>query len=652
MLSRRTNKKSIVVYFLIFITLLSTKTVYAAESNKSEKLAIEFTEEEKAYIEEKPLITIAMDTSWTPYCFFNEETKKVDGILPNILNHIADELGMQVEYVACDTYRDAIQMVHSGKTMMVSGIADVEVVAAKTELLLSDPYIDINYCMATKGKLAQLYDENQAYKVAVCKNSYSTDMMKEMMPSYEFIEYNNNNECMEAVSNSEADIALVAVYSAEYYSSHHEYSDLTVALINDFGWKLSFGLNKNIDPIFVSILNKGIALETENDTNDAIYSGLVDAISVRRSFKDWFYEQPVFASCIVASFVALILLVIFMIIMHKQKSDKLKWKKKKMNELQKALDDANQANKVKNQFYSQMSHDMRTPMNGILGIAQLSMKESSVDSLLDGMRKVEESGQYLLGLINDTLDYQKIDTGKLKIDPEIVYIKTLLSNIVDMVGETAEKNGVQLMIQNEDIELDSYARVDTMRVRQIFVNLLSNAIKFTPKGGSIVFTYKCLKREEKNSYMLFTIQDSGIGMSEDFLTNGIFKPFSQEKNELTSKFAGSGLGLSIVKSLVELMNGKIEVTSTLGIGTTFSVFLNIERVNKAEAEKYMQSQHKDQSDHMEKLKNKKILLAEDHPLNMEIAKRLLERMKCDVTTAENGKIAVQKFSTSDESILI
>lgn len=314
--------------------------------------------------------------------------------------------------------------------------------------------------------------------------------------------------------------------------------------------------------------------------------------------------------------------------------------------LHEALRDAEQANSAKTEFFSRMSHDMRTPMNGILGLAELSEQERDVDILIQNMRRIKESGQYLLSLINDTLDFQRIESGKMVLEPQVVGCREIMQSIVDMVTSTARAKRLELKHINRNIDMDSYIRIDPVRMKQIFINLLSNAIKFTPEGGTISVEYECMERIGMISRNRIYIHDTGIGMSKDFLEHGIFKPFSQEYNGVTSQYAGTGLGLSIARSLVELMGGTISVESEQGIGTTFIVIMDFERVDPAAAVQTSDKQKQQQTAVAEQLCGKRILLAEDHPLNAEITRKLLERAGCYVVWAKDGKECVELFASS------
>lgn len=300
---------------------------------------------------------------------------------------------------------------------------------------------------------------------------------------------------------------------------------------------------------------------------------------------------------------------------------------------------------AKAEFYSRMSHDMRTPMNGILGITELAHEDKDIETLKADIAKIEQSGKYMLNLINDTLDYQRLDSGKTKLNPDVIYARDLLNNAMAMLKITADSKGVELSLDCDAVDMDWYIKVDEMCLKQIFINVISNAIKFTPDGGRVNFKIERLGIDGLICHEKMTISDTGIGMSRSFLENELFKPFSQEKNDITMNNAGSGLGLSIVKSLVELMNGRIEVESEIGSGTQFNIYLDIERVDKKDAEAHNRKDAARLKSDID-LSGKRVLLCEDHPLNAEIVKRLLQRVKAEAEWAKNGEEGVGMFKNS------
>lgn len=269
------------------------------------------------------------------------------------------------------------------------------------------------YSAVTKQPTNHLYEEGKSYRVAVCTGSYATMAMKEKMPSYEFVDYKSNEECMNAVLTDEVDLALVATHSVDYYMGKHQYAELHTVMIDDFSWGLCIGVNQQCDPMLIQILNKGIASITANDMSQATTAGLVSASSNTKSIEDVIYSHPIIAIVFVSFIVALMLIILFLAIVRSRS-------RKQNKRLEEALTSAENANKFKSEFVSRISHDMRTPMNGILGLAELSKDEAQVDVLKQNMRKVGETGEYLLGLINDTLDFQKMESGKMTLENQVV----------------------------------------------------------------------------------------------------------------------------------------------------------------------------------------------------------------------------------------
>lgn len=316
--------------------------------------------------------------------------------------------------------------------------------------------------------------------------------------------------------------------------------------------------------------------------------------------------------------------------------------KKVQEQLSSALETAKQASQVKSEFLSRMSHDMRTPMNGIIGLTNLSMNIPGLqDEMMKNLYAIEDSSKYLLSLINDVLDMSKIESDKIVLHPQVIHAGELINNTIAFVTPLAQEKGIVLELIPIHAEF-GYIRVDKMRLEQIFLNILSNAIKFTPDGGKIHIEIEALKREGSMVDTRISISDNGIGMAEEFLPK-LFDPFVQEDRNISTNYTGTGLGMSIVKNLVDLMGGNIEVKSKLGQGTTVHVFIKFERIYDYEKMEELPKKKTKVS-----LQGKKILLCEDHPLNAQIADKLLEGKGCIVTIARNGEEAVRMFQKSVE----
>ncbi len=313
--------------------------------------------------------------------------------------------------------------------------------------------------------------------------------------------------------------------------------------------------------------------------------------------------------------------------------DIVKEEKKKQEQLEEALEEAERANGAKSEFLAHMSHDIRTPMNAIIGMTSIAKEECKDEKILEYLEKIEGSGQFLLGLINDILDISKIESGNLKLNPHIVHLEEFDSAIDTSIRPLMEEKKIEF-------QYDMHCGVDciytdSVRFNQIFFNILSNAAKYTPEGGKVIFTAESLRREQDIEWVRFVVQDTGVGMSQEFLSHA-FEAFVQESNrELAQQWQGTGLGLSIVKKLVGMMEGEIHINSEIGKGTEVVIDLPL-TIAKPEGEHKKPVAEEQPQD----LKDRRVLLVEDNEINTFVARRILENQGAIVEHAENGKEAV------------
>ena len=300
---------------------------------------------------------------------------------------------------------------------------------------------------------------------------------------------------------------------------------------------------------------------------------------------------------------------------------------------------AESAAQAKSEFLSRMSHDIRTPMNAIIGLTHLAEEEENLQKVKEYLYNIDTSSDFLLGLTNDILDMSKIENGELTLK-EDSYTKEEFRNAINTV--------IKPLMDKKDIHFifrlaanAECIRVDRLRYNQIFFNLLSNAAKFTPKGGTVEFITEELPPLDGKKGIRFHIKDNGIGMSKEFLPH-LYNPFSQERAKGGEDVKGTGLGLPIVKSLVDIMGGNISVTSEIGKGTEFIVELYVPETEPAEKIPV--------SDAMgENLKGARILLVEDNDINIYVAQLILEKAGCVVEIAKDGKEAVEHFEASEKN---
>lgn len=314
--------------------------------------------------------------------------------------------------------------------------------------------------------------------------------------------------------------------------------------------------------------------------------------------------------------------------------------KKQKEELERALLQAKTANAAKSSFLARMSHDIRTPLNGIIGLIEIGeLHEEDVALLKQNRAKAKIAASHLLELINDVLDMSKLEDGSVELAHEAFDIHQLSLDILMLMGLRAkEKNLTIENLTEPEAVVEPYVYGSPLHVRQIFMNIMGNSIKYNKEGGKIFVSVKSKYVDEKHVEYVVSIRDTGIGMSPEFLEH-LFEPFTQERIDARSVYEGTGLGMSIVKSLVDKMGGTIEVESEPDEGSVFTVTLTYEIAPEEEAKEC------EVTSVPGSVEGIKILLAEDNELNTEIAVTILEDAGAEVTTVENGKLAVEEFNS-------
>ncbi len=313
--------------------------------------------------------------------------------------------------------------------------------------------------------------------------------------------------------------------------------------------------------------------------------------------------------------------------------------KKAVEDMKKAMDEANIANKAKTNFMGRMSHDLRTPINGIMGMVQIAKKNVDNNEVVaDCLEKIDSSNRHLLSLISDILQMSSLESGGITLAHEGFDIVETLGDSVEMLSSAAKDRGVRLI--DDGYENIKYRKVigSPVHVRQVFTNIISNAVKYNKMGGFVEIKTSVIGESEDKITYRFSISDTGLGMSDEFMKK-LFEPFSREDDENIMKRPGSGLGMSIVKELVTLMGGNISVISEKNVGSVFTVDIPFEIDREIEKKQ-------DEDSIPQSFEGKRVLLVEDNDLNQEIAIYMLEDKGFEVDTASNGKEAVGKFLSS------
>ena len=298
---------------------------------------------------------------------------------------------------------------------------------------------------------------------------------------------------------------------------------------------------------------------------------------------------------------------------------------------------AEKANEAKSIFLFNMSHDIRTPMNAIVGYSQLMKKESTNPKLVHYQEMIEQSSKLLLSIINNVLDMARVESGKMELDENFEVVGNVSQLVCSAFAAEASRKNIELH-ENVNVE-HKYVIVDSTKMQEILSNLISNAIKYTPEGGKVLIDVQELPYDKEGYVLIQTkVTDTGIGMSEDFLPS-LFDLFTRERNTTLSKIPGTGLGMAIVKNFVDLMNGSIEVESKLGKGSTFTITIPHKLADKDYTYRNIESLNECDID----FKGKRILLAEDNELNAEITTTILSKMGFEVKVVEDGILCVNEI---------
>ncbi|HUM83699.1 MAG TPA: ATP-binding protein [Lachnospiraceae bacterium] len=327
------------------------------------------------------------------------------------------------------------------------------------------------------------------------------------------------------------------------------------------------------------------------------------------------------------------------VILRADITEAMRQEKEQAERLRHAMHEAERANSMKTEFLTNVTHDMRTPLNAVLGYADLAQMTDNPVVIRDYLSKIKRAGDIMLTLVNDTLNLSKIESGAIVLKPAPIGCGEVIGRVLNALRPEMEKKYIHFTLDNSRAVMAT-VNIDTSRVEEIFINLLSNAVKFTPEGGNVAFIVECLKLEPACVHDRIIVRDSGCGISPEFLQK-LFEPFSQERTKENADIGGSGLGLSIVKRLVDIMGGTIDVKSRPGEGTEVTVCLDLERVDeKIVPEKTVEERK-------ESLSGKRVLMCEDNFMNREIAEKLLAFRGMTVECAENGKAGFEMFRNSE-----
>jgi signal transduction histidine kinase/ABC-type amino acid transport substrate-binding protein/ActR/RegA family two-component response regulator len=609
-----------------------------------------FTEEEQRFIDTysngKNKLVIATDTDWRPYSW--KEDEEYIGILPEYIAACMDLCGMDyVYYDGKDNVYDYTILKNPDVDLYIGcrlDDSDVE----QAGLIASSAILDV------KAAYLQRRDVTTISRVAM---SASTPYLNNRLDASDDIltmVYTDMKVAEKAVLEGSADAVLLYNYSAEYYVNMDTTGRLVFSLIPDSAGEIRAVIRSDSDHTLMSILMKCINYLPYAEKS-AIISDYVSFSATELSFGDYVSLHPFLFAVIFGVFLCGLFVVVAILIkvyverrnryVLEGKVEEISLLNERLEENQQNLEDARQraedANSAKTTFLFNMSHDIRTPMNAIIGFTNMLDKyQEQPEKRADYLKKIRDSSTVLLSIINNVLDMARIEKGTLEVD-EVAWSTEQFNDSLCSVFHD--------MMQEKDIEFTREIRVehpyvycDPLKLQKVFLNILSNAYKYTERGGKVHMFLEEIPCECEG-YALYrtTISDTGIGMSEEFLPH-IFEEFARENNTTDNKIEGTGLGMPIVKRLVELMDGTIEVQSEKGKGSTFIVVMPHRIAKKEDI-----TENRNIKVDPEQFVGKRILLVEDNELNAEIAVEILEERGFELEHAPNGQEAIDMLQAAD-----
>ena len=552
-----------------------------------------------------------------PFC--GEENGKLTVILGTVLDTVQEKYKITIKAVPCSTGVEMNEALQSGKIDIAGPIIQDFYTQEQFQVVLTDAIFDITPVVIYKGKE---YSSSLS-TVAVTETSlYSGLMVSLLFPDAEIKQYDTQEECLEAVANGKVGATVVPSSKINILNE----SPLTQSLsFAEMAKRQELGMfTTRENRRAATIINK--AIEQSSNVLNGVVLAQNSVSEKEMTLKDILAEH---AGLVIG--VSFVIIFVLLLLVYS-----LSVSRKKQMEALKEAQNANAANIAKTTFLNHMSHDLRTPMNAIVGFTDIAMKRKPDKEVENCLKKIRQSSEYLMTLINDVLDISRIESGKLEYKPVPTDLRDMINTVLSIAKGYMENRDLNLYVSREKLKTP-YVMADELRIREVLLNIISNAVKFTKDGGTISFVAEnCPGNDEHHVIVRYRISDTGIGMSEEFQSR-IFDEFTQENDGARTSYKGTGLGMAIAKKYVDLMGGKIEVSSRQGVGSTFTVEIPLRIAEQILTEKE-EKLRKDMDLH-----GLHVLLAEDNDLNAEIAVSLLEEQGMIVTRAADGKSALLQF---------
>lgn len=588
---------------------------------------------EKAWLEEHGSIRIGFMDNAPSFFSMDEETGSLTGTLSEYISYAVDCLGNQTlkfDIQAYENYEEMLQALQDHEIDMIYYVGRNPDFAEKHGFTLTNAAWTYSLMAVTDEPH---FNENEVYTVAVPREN---EALKQHIvfsyPQWRLVGCDSLPDAADMLMNEKADCFLLGTSKALKYDNRRDFKSIPLTKTMEACFAV-----RNGEGTLLTILNKTLKTMPSDMLTSAL--AIYDSTADKVTFSD-FIKDNLPAVFVTSGLFTFSIIVVVLVLLRKARKAEASARlaaddTQKLNDrLETALKKAEAASLAKTSFLNNMSHDIRTPMNVILGYAQLmeeELKEKDLPETKEHLEKLQQSGKLLLSIINNVLDMARIESGKMEIDESYSRIEDIRQSVFTVFDAEARKKKIAFRY-SVNVEHE-HVLTDVTKVKEIFVNILSNAMKYTPSGGSVTVSLEELPCDEPGYMIMRTrVSDTGIGMSQDYLTR-IFEAFTREKNTTRSKIAGTGLGMSIVKRYVDLLGGTIQVESELGKGSTFTVTL---KHKIADESFYENRKIENPETGTEILEGRNILIAEDNDLNAEIAEAILKRAGLKTERVVNG----------------
>lgn len=559
-------------------------------------------------------ITLGYLKNQLPYCTQNGDGE-MEGSLASLATTLHDKFGITVTTVAISNNQQMLKALSNGTIDVALPLFRDYWLAEQKGVIQSNPMGTVSLTAIHSGK-----NLNSDLKKIACTQDaiVNHSELESLFPDATITDYPNGNEALEALNKGEARCIIVPSTRLKTIRDTYNIEDFQTQELTDAA-QLSCLISRG-KPELLGIINKGIVNAGES-LSASSYSPTSYSAQESDAFRLLYRNRIVIAAVVICILLTGIVILVW-----------------SLHRAQKEQQKADAANAAKTAFLTRMSHDIRTPLNGILGLIEIEeLKDGDMQVARESRAKARVAANHLLSLINDILEMGKIEDRKLTLEHAPFNLKELCDDALVLCKLRASGNGITMQDNSLPYATGPYMIGSPTHIRRIIINLLDNSIKYNKRGGSVTFSSQTKPLDDGRALFCFSVSDTGIGMAPEFLKH-IYEPFAQEGDDARSKFQGTGMGMPIVKSLIDMMGGTIEISSEVGVGSTFNVQIPLEIDKNPQAK-----ERTDEQAYSCSLAGMNVLLAEDNELNAEIAQALLESEGIVVTRAADGNEAVDLY---------